>query len=123
MGFGDTAKKIQALADRAEQLYAQLKDVRERVIALEAGIDETNDRITELENDSEKQLVLLKAIAREQGINVEEVLAEAAIEEAESAEETADADETEADEPTDDAEPADPPEESSDGAEPTATND
>lgn len=83
MGLGDTAKRIQTLADRAEHLIAQLKDVRERVIDLEAGVDETNDRVTELENDSEKQLVLLKAIAREQGIDADEVLAEAAIEEAE----------------------------------------
>lgn len=83
MGFGDTAKKIQTLADRAEHLIAQLKDVRERVIELEEGIDETNQRVNALENDSEKQLVLLKAIAREQGIDADEVLAEAAIEEAE----------------------------------------
>ncbi|QSG03060.1 DUF5798 family protein [Natranaeroarchaeum sulfidigenes] len=98
MGFGDTAKKIQTLADRAEHLIAQLKDVRERVIELEEGIEETNGRVNELENDSEKQLVLLKAIAREQGIDADEVLAEAAIQEAESENEVSEDDEPSADE-------------------------
>lgn len=84
MGFGDTAKRIQTLADRAEQLIAQLKDVRERVINLEEATEETNHRVSRLEKDSEKQLVLLKELAREQGIDADEVLAQAAIEEAES---------------------------------------
>lgn len=91
MGFGDTAKRIQTLADRAEQLIAQLKDVRERVINLEEATEETNHRVSRLEKDSEKQLVLLKELAREQGIDADEVLAQAAIEEAESDDEAEDA--------------------------------
>lgn len=83
MGLGSTAKKLQTLAERAEQLYTQLKALQERVIELEESVDATTDRVAELENDSEKQLVLLKAIAREHDIDVEQVLAEAAIDEAE----------------------------------------
>ena len=84
MGLGSTAKKVQKLAETAEQLYAQLKDLRERVTNLEESVDATTDRVAELENDSEKQLVLLKEIAREHDIDVEQVLAEAAIDEAEA---------------------------------------
>jgi len=94
MGFGDTAKKIQTLADRAEQLIAQLKDVRERVINLEEATEETNQRVSGLEQDSEKQLVLLKELAHEQGIDADEVLAQAAIEEAESDDSAEDTDES-----------------------------
>jgi len=84
MGLGSTAKKVQKLGDLAEKLYAQLKDVRERVISLERQVEESNERVSALETDSEKQLVLLKAIAEEQGIDADQVLADAAIDEAES---------------------------------------
>lgn len=84
MGLGSTAKKVQKLGDLAEKLYAQLKDVRERVISLERQVEESNERVSALETDSEKQLVLLKAIAEEQGIDADQVLADAAIDEAET---------------------------------------
>jgi chromosome segregation ATPase len=85
MGLGSTAKKVQQLADRAEQLYAQLKDIRKRVIALEQSVDDSTNRIATLESSLEKQLVLLEEIARDQGIDADQVLADAAIDEAESA--------------------------------------
>lgn len=107
MGFGDTAKKVQNLADRAEQLYAQLKDIRERVIKLERAAEETDQRVGSLQNETEKQRVLLEAIAREQGIDVDETLAEAAIEEAEDS--TDDLDAVDADASTDVAESEDEP--------------
>jgi len=91
MGLGSTAKKVQKLGDLAEKLYAQLKDVRERVISLERQVEESNERVSALETDSEKQLVLLKAIAEEQGIDADQVLADAAIDEAETDAEDADA--------------------------------
>lgn len=115
MGLGSTAKKLQTLADRAEQLYAQLKDLRERVMGLEESVEETSRRVDHLENDSEKQLVLLKELAREQDIDVESVLAEAAIDEAEGT------DASTADDP-EDAE-ADASAEASDGAEQSASAD
>jgi len=83
MGIGGTAKKIQSLAERAEQLYEQLVELRERTIKLEESVDESTHRVRQLEVESEKQQVLLRAIAAEHGIDVDRVLAEAAIEEAE----------------------------------------
>ena len=80
MGLGSTAKKIQTVADRAEQLYKQLVDVRERVMELEETAAETGDRIETIETEQEKQRAVLAAIAEEQGIDVEQVLADAAIE-------------------------------------------
>lgn len=83
MGLGGTARKLQSLAERAEQLYEQLVALRERTIKLEESVDESTARVRQLEVESEKQRVLLRALAEEQGIDVDEILAEAAIEEAE----------------------------------------
>lgn len=83
MGLGSTAKTLQTLADRAEQLYEQIVELQQRIVNLEESVDETTDRVRTLEAESEKQTALLEAIAREQGIDVEQLLADAAIEEAE----------------------------------------
>ena len=80
MGLGSTAKKIQTVADRAEQLYKQLVDVRKRVMELEETADETGDRVATIETEQEKQRAVLDAIAEQQGIDVEQALADAAIE-------------------------------------------
>ncbi|NHN47345.1 hypothetical protein G9464_07015 [Halostella sp. JP-L12] len=80
MGLGSTAKKIQTVADRAEQLYKQLVDVRERVMKLEETAAETGDRVETIETEQEKQRAVLDAMAEQQGIDVEQVLADAAIE-------------------------------------------
>lgn len=85
MGLGSTAKKIQTLADRAEQLYEQLIELRERVIKLEEATETTSERVEELAGEQRQQQALLKAIADEHDIDVEAVLAEAAINETESA--------------------------------------
>lgn len=92
MGLGSTAKKIQTVADRAEQLYKQLVDVRKRVMELEETADETGDRVETIETEQEKQRAVLNAIAEQQGIDIEQVLADAAIEDLDgdaAAEETA----------------------------------
>jgi|GEM_PF-961475 len=83
MGLGSTARKVQALAERAEQLYEQMKDLQRRIVNLEESVDESTDRLRAVELEQEKQRVLVEAVAREHGVDVDEVLAEAAIEEAE----------------------------------------
>lgn len=83
MGLGSTAKKIQAVAERAEQLYEQIIELRQRIVKLEESVDATTDQVDQLEVATEKQTVLLRALAEEQGIDVDQVLADSAIEEAE----------------------------------------
>lgn len=80
MGLGSTAKKIQTLADRAEQLYVKLKEVHERVVSVEDTVDDTQARVKELENAVEHQRVVIEALAEDRGIDVDAVVAEAAIE-------------------------------------------
>ncbi|QFU83212.1 DUF5798 family protein [Natronorubrum aibiense] len=94
MGLGSTAKKIQSLSDRAEAMYKQVQQLQKRIIGLEEGMDETHETVSRLDHQLTEQRALLLAIAEEQGIDGEEILAEAAIDEAEAAaEDTDDTDE------------------------------
>lgn len=93
MGFGSTAKKIQKLADTAEKLYSKLNELREQVLEMRDTLDTTNDRVETLERESAEQRALLEALAEEQGVDVEEAVAEADVPETEDADEI----ETEAD--------------------------
>lgn len=84
MGLGSTAKKIQTLAERAEQLYSQMMELRDQIRELRERVERTDERIEHLDVRNAKQWALLKAIAEEQGIDVDEVLTAAAIEEVEA---------------------------------------
>jgi len=95
MGLGSTAKKLQTVADRAEQLYAQVKDVSERLVGVEESTSETVQRVRTLERELAEQRALVEAIAEEQGIDVDAVETDAVIEDvdpdAEAADEGSDA--------------------------------
>ncbi|AGN00875.1 hypothetical protein L593_04630 [Salinarchaeum sp. Harcht-Bsk1] len=89
MGLGGTAKKVQKLADTAETLYEQIKDLQRRMVNLEESVDESTARLDRLEKENEKQRLILEAIATEHDVDVESLLAESAIDEAEPVEEEA----------------------------------
>jgi septal ring factor EnvC (AmiA/AmiB activator) len=84
MGLGNTAKKIQRVADMAETLYEKLDELRTQVNEVRAHVETTSQRVERIERDVEEQRAVLDALAREQGIDVDSVAAEAAIEEAET---------------------------------------
>ncbi|WP_435349062.1 DUF5798 family protein [Haloarchaeobius sp. HRN-SO-5] len=95
MGLGSTAKTIQTLADRAEQLYAQLMDVRERLSRIEDDIEATSDRVIDVERELEEQRVVLEALAEDAGLDPDRLIAESTIVDAEdAADSAADAGET-----------------------------
>ncbi|NKE35937.1 hypothetical protein GWG54_08905 [Natronococcus sp. JC468] len=83
MGLGSTAKKIQGLSERAEAMYKQVQELQQRIIHLEEEVDETNDTAQRLDHQLTEQRELLLAIAEEQGIDGEQILADAAIDQAE----------------------------------------
>lgn len=78
MGFGGTTQKLQKVASMAEDVYAKLNEMRQQLVEL----NETVDRIDRRTNDNR---ALIERLAEQEGIDVEAVLAETAIEEAESA--------------------------------------
>jgi archaellum component FlaC len=73
MGFGRTAKKLQRLGDRAEQMYSRLSELTEEINALRSSVRDTNDRVGRLEEDLANQQALLEAIAQTHDIDVEAV--------------------------------------------------
>ncbi|ELZ25287.1 DUF5798 family protein [Natrinema limicola] len=93
MGLGSTAKKIQSLSDRAEAMYKQVQKLQQRITGLEEKAEETHETVTRMDHQLTEQRALLLALAEEQGIDGEEILAEAAIDDAElEADTDADAD-------------------------------
>lgn len=83
MGLGSTARKVQTIADRAEKTFEQLVELRKRIIGLEQSMDDTADRVRRLERQTEVQGALLEAIAKEHDIDIDDVVADVAIREAE----------------------------------------
>lgn len=83
MGLGNTAKKLQRVADMAETLYQKVDELRSQVNDVKAHVESTSRKVDRIERDLDDQRAVLEALAREQDIDVDSLLAEAAIEEAE----------------------------------------
>jgi uncharacterized coiled-coil DUF342 family protein len=83
MGFGDTAKKIQTLADKAERTYQKINELRSEVEETQTTVLDTSERVQRLENEMAEQRAVLDAVAREVGVDLESVSTEAHIAEAE----------------------------------------
>ena len=77
MGLGGTAKKLQRMIDMAEQTYNRLNEMREQLNALRTTVEETGERVEKLESEQDEQRALLEALAEEQGLDVDTVLADA----------------------------------------------
>ncbi|OYR53551.1 DUF5798 family protein [Halorubrum halodurans] len=85
MGFGDTAKRIQTLADKAERTYQKINELRSEVEETQTTVLDTSERVQALENEMAEQRAVLDAIAREVGVDLDSVSTEAHIAEAEAA--------------------------------------
>ncbi|USZ73079.1 DUF5798 family protein [Natronosalvus halobius] len=97
MGLGSTAKKIQSLSDRAEAMYRQVQELQQRIIHLEEEVDHTHDTVTKLDHNVTEQRALLLAIADEHGIDGEQILADAAIDDPEGTDDEDESAQTEGD--------------------------
>jgi peptidoglycan hydrolase CwlO-like protein len=84
MGLGSTAKKLQTLADTAEKLYSRMNELRTQLVETQETVQESTERLDRLESEMAEQRAVLDALAREQGLDVERISAEAHIHEAES---------------------------------------
>ncbi|WP_136716033.1 DUF5798 family protein [Halorientalis salina] len=84
VGLGDTKKKIQKMVDSAEKTYAKINELRGQIEDLREKVDRTSEQVDRMDHELDEQRALLDALADEQGIDVEQVLADAAIEEAET---------------------------------------
>jgi septal ring factor EnvC (AmiA/AmiB activator) len=78
MGLGSTAKKIQKVADIAEDLYRKVNELKTQLEDLRSTVDETNTRVDGMEQELAEQRALIEALAEERGVNTEAVVAEVA---------------------------------------------
>lgn len=92
MGLGGTAKKIQRVAEKAEQTYEKLTELRKEVDDTQEMVSDTATRVQRLENEMAEQRAVLDAIAEEVGVDREDVSTDVHIAEAEQ-DESAPADE------------------------------
>jgi outer membrane murein-binding lipoprotein Lpp len=76
MGFGGTTEKLQKVASMAEDVYAKLNELRDQVQAMRETVERVDRRTAE-------NRALLEALAAENDVDVDSVLTETAIEEAE----------------------------------------
>ncbi|MHB9285964.1 DUF5798 family protein [Halobacteriales archaeon Cl-PHB] len=77
MGLGGTAKKLQKVANAAEELYAKMNEIIGELKDLQAEVEETSEQVDAMEYDLAEQRAVLEAIADQQGLDVDEVLADA----------------------------------------------
>ncbi len=88
MGLGSATRKLQKVADMGEELYSRINELREQVLEMQETVRETNERVAALENKVDGQTAIVEALAKQEGIDVDELLTEVAIEEAEAPTET-----------------------------------
>ncbi|MFC6757564.1 MULTISPECIES: DUF5798 family protein [Haloarcula] len=89
MGLGSTTKKLQKVADMADDLYTKLNEQREQLQELRSTVEETSDRVEDIDREQTEQRALLEAIAEEQGLDTDAILTEAVIEDAEVTDDSA----------------------------------
>ena len=97
MGFGDTAKKLQKVTGMAEDLYKKMNQLREQIQSLRTEVETTSEQVDEIERDLAEQRALLEALATEQDLDVESIIADAHIEDADPDESAPDESEPEPD--------------------------
>lgn len=74
MGLGSTAKKLQRVADLAEDLVGRLNELRDRVNTMEETVDTTNERVATMQEELATQRALIEALAEAEDVDVEAVL-------------------------------------------------
>lgn len=79
MNLSNAVERIKKLGDVVEKLVEQSNEMRERVINVEENVDETKERVATLEARVERQGALVEALAREEGIDVEDVYDDAGL--------------------------------------------
>jgi methyl-accepting chemotaxis protein len=69
-----TAKKLQKVANAAEELYGKMNEVIGRLTDLEAEVERTSAQVDQIEYELGEQRAILEAIADAQGLSVDEVI-------------------------------------------------
>ena len=98
MPLGGVTDKVQKILDTAEELYQRVMELREQMMEVSETVQETDRKVEALENKVDHQSAILEALAEREGVDVDELVTEVAIEEAEPDEATDGSDAAGADE-------------------------
>lgn len=82
MPFGDTAKKVQRLSTIAEQTYEKLNQLVAQLQELRESFESTSEQIESMDRELAEQRAIVEALAEEQGVDVDGLIAEQFPEEA-----------------------------------------
>jgi len=69
-----TKQKVQRMVKVAEETYKKINEVIEKVDTLQKDLATTSEQVDYMEAELAEQRALLEALAREQGVDVEEIL-------------------------------------------------
>jgi len=88
MGLGSTAKKIQKVAEVADELYTKVNELKAQLEALRDTVEETNDRVDGIDRELAEQRALIEALAEQRDIDTAAVVEDVTAETGESETET-----------------------------------
>lgn len=74
MGLGSTAKKIQKVAEIADELYTKVNELKTQLEALRDTVEETNDRVDGMDRELAEQRALIEALAEQRDIDTAAVV-------------------------------------------------
>jgi len=77
MDITKTKKRIQRLIKVAEESYKKITQLMEKMEQLQSDLETTSEQVDHIEYELAEQRVLLEALAQQEGIDVETLLAEA----------------------------------------------
>lgn len=80
MGLGGTAKKLQKVASLAEDSYQKMNELREQLAQLRNEVQSTSEQVDGIERDLAEQRAILEALAEQQGVDVDTIVADTNIE-------------------------------------------
>lgn len=83
MGLGSTAKKLQQVADMAEDVYGRLNQLREQVREMQQTVVETRDQVDDLNREVAEQRAIIEALAEKEDIDVAALTADVHVVDAE----------------------------------------
>jgi len=76
MDITGTKNKIQRVIKVAEESYKKINEVIEKIDRLQKDLATTSEQVDHIEMELAEQRVLIERMAEEQGLDVEEILAE-----------------------------------------------
>jgi DNA anti-recombination protein RmuC len=77
MDITKTKKRIQRLIKVAEESYKKITQLMEKMEQLQRDLETTSEQVDHIEYELAEQRALLEAVAEQEGVDVEAVLAEA----------------------------------------------